>query len=170
MILPIKIYPEKILRKKVEKVVDIKDKKFQQLILDLAETMKKKDGAGLAAPQVGESLQMVVINTKDGVLALINPKILFKSFKKEFGEEGCLSFPGIFGEVRRPLKILVLARNKNGKLVHFTAKGLFARVICHEVDHLNGVLFIDKVRKITKGKKELESLESHNTEHITHIT
>jgi peptide deformylase len=159
MILPIKVYPDKILRQKAKKVADVRDVKLQQLILNMSETMKEKDGIGLAAPQVGENLRIIVINTQDGVLALINPRILIKSLKREEMEEGCLSFPKIFGIVRRPVKILISALNKDGKRVRFTAKGFLARVIQHEVDHLNGILFIDKVKKITKGERELEELK-----------
>lgn len=163
MILPIKIYPDKILRQRAKKVVSLKDKKIQRLIWDLAETMKEKDGAGLAAPQVGKSLRIIVVNTKDGVMPLINPKIWLRSFKKELAEEGCLSLPEIFGLVKRSSFAIVSARTQAGKRLRFTARGLLARVICHEVDHLKGVLFIDKVKKITKGEKELAELKSHNT-------
>lgn len=158
-ILPIKIYPDKILRQKAKKVRLLIDKRIQQLILDMVKTLKEKGGVGLAANQVGELLRIIVIATKDGVLALVNPRILKKSLKKELEEEGCLSFPGVFCLVKRPKKIKVLALNKEGKKLKFTAEGLFARVVCHEIDHLDGILFIDKMEKITQGKEILEKMK-----------
>jgi len=155
-LLPITYYPCKDLRIKSRKVVDFKSEKLQQLILDMDETMKKEDGIGLAAPQVGHNINMVLIGTHDGTLVLINPKILRKSWKKDVAEEGCLSFPKIFGLVSRHKKIRVTAFNRDGKKIKFLAEDLFARVIQHEIDHLRGILFIDKAKKITKGKDRLE--------------
>ena len=118
-LLPIKIYPEPILRQKAQKVTvaDLARPEIQQLILDMGKTMHENDGVGLAAPQVNHSLSITVINTEDGDLALINPKITYKSFKKELGEEGCLSLPEIFGPVKRSIKVRVTALSKKGKKV-----------------------------------------------------
>ncbi|PIT94131.1 peptide deformylase [Candidatus Falkowbacteria bacterium CG10_big_fil_rev_8_21_14_0_10_43_11] len=145
-ILPIKIYPDKILRQKAAKINRL-DKKIQRLILDMGKTMLAKEGAGLAAPQVGESIRLIVVNTKNGVLAMINPKITRRSWSKEPGEEGCLSLPDIIGQVKRSKKIKVIYYNEDNKQIKLSAAGLFARVIQHEVDHLNGVLFIDYLKK-----------------------
>lgn len=153
------IYPSPILRKKSGPVPSAEVTKLQELILDMAIVMKKKDGLGLAAPQIGKNIQLAIINTKDGVLTLINPKITNKSWKKENGEEGCLSIPGVFGTVKRHVKIDVTTMDANGKEISFPAKGLFARVIQHEIDHINGVLFIDRTKKITRGKEILKKMK-----------
>jgi peptide deformylase len=159
-ILPIKIYPCPVLRRKTRalKTQELQRKEIKQLFLDMAKTMKEKDGVGLAAPQVGQDFKIVVINTKDGDVILINPKILRKSWKKELLEEGCLSLPEIFGLVKRSQKISLTALNQDGKKIKFKAEGMFARVIQHEVDHLNGVLFIDRAKEITQGKEKLEKI------------
>lgn len=159
-ILPIKIYPCQTLRQRSKPVIDLKSPAIKQLILDMKETMQAKDGLGLAAPQVGYNLNIVVVNTAEGTVALINPKILRKSWKKEWLEEGCLSLPEIYGLVKRNIRIKVAAFNTSGKKVKFKAEGLFARVIQHEIDHLKGVLFIDKAKEITKGKDKLEMLKN----------
>lgn len=150
-LLPIKIHPDPILRQKAVAIKKI-DKDIKRLILDMGKTMKEKDGAGLAAPQVGESIRLIVVNTKDGVLALINPKITRRSWGKELGEEGCLSVPDFFAKVRRHKKIKVIYCDENNKQVKLSAAGLFARVIQHEIDHLNGVLFIDYLPKNKQPK------------------
>jgi len=156
MILPIITHPNKTLRAENQKISakTLKSAEFKQLVLDMSETMRQEDGIGLAAPQINKNLRICVINTEDGNLVLINPKITRKSLKKEIAEEGCLSIPGVFGTVKRSKKIKVQALSPNGAKINFTAQGLFARVIQHELDHLNGILFIDKVLEITKGDLE----------------
>jgi peptide deformylase len=150
IILEIIIEPNPILRKKSAEIKNINDKQFQQLCLDMAETMKKKDGVGLAAPQIGQNIRLIIINTKEGAVCMINPKIIKKSLTKEWGEEGCISVPNVFGQVKRCKKIICKYLNKDGKEVKINAKGLMARVIQHEIDHLDGILFIDKARDIKK--------------------
>lgn len=161
-LLTLKIYPEPILRSKTKELTteELRSKEMQQLILDMSETMIKADGVGLAAPQIGHAIRMTVINTEDGNLVLINPKILHKSWRKELGEEGCLSIPKVFGLVKRSAKIKLTALDKTGKRLKFTASGLFARVIQHEVDHLDGILFIDKAKEITVGHEILKKMTS----------
>ncbi|MFA6171849.1 MAG: peptide deformylase [Patescibacteria group bacterium] len=145
-------HPNKILSAKAKTISQevIKTPVFRQLVLDMAEMMLKSDGAGLAAPQIGKSLQLAVINTKEGVLALVNPKITKKSLTREWGEEGCLSVPGYFGEVKRYKKVTCEYFNAQGEKKKIKAEGLLARVIQHELDHLNGILFIAKARNIKK--------------------
>ncbi len=152
MILPIIINPNDILRQKAKEVVDVKSKKTQQLIYNMAETMKKEDGIGLAAPQINESLRIVVVNATNKPLVLINPKITKKSWKKESGEEGCLSVPNVYGMVKRHKSIKVKFLNQRGKRVKIQAQDMLARVIQHEIDHLDGILFIDKAKEITHEK------------------
>lgn len=147
MILSVITHPNEILRQKAKEVVDIKSKEIQQLIPDMVETMIEEDGIGLAAPQINKSIRMIAVNTKEGPFILINPKITKKSWKKEVGEEGCLSVPGVFGLVKRSKEIIVKFLDQNGKEQKLKAKDMLARVVQHEVDHLNGVLFIDKLEK-----------------------
>ncbi len=144
--LNIKINPDPILRKKTKKIAEITPE-IKRLILDMAKTMKQAQGIGLAAPQVGSNLNLCLINTEKGPLALINPQITWKSIRKEVEEEGCLSVPGTFGLVKRHKIIYIKALTQDGKSIKFRAEGLFARVIQHEIDHLNGILIIDKFVK-----------------------
>ena len=161
-VLPITIYACPALRQKSQalKAADLQTKEIKQLILDMEKTMVEKDGAGLAAPQIGRNLKIIVVNTKDGNLVLINPKILRRSWKKEILEEGCLSLPEVFGLVKRSVRVKVIGLSQNGKQVKFRASGFFARVLQHEIDHLDGILFIDKAKNITQGKDKLEILKS----------
>jgi len=138
--------PNLILRTKAKEIAQITPE-IVQLILDMAQTMKENKGLGLAAPQVNQSVRLCLISTENGPLPLINPKILWKSLRKEVEEEGCLSCPGVWGLVKRSKIIYVKALNQEGKVISFRAEGLFARVIQHEVDHLNGILIIDKFVK-----------------------
>ncbi len=145
-------HPHPTLRKKAMKVPLEEIKNLQGFIREMEKTMIKHDGIGLAANQVDVPKQIIVINTKDGPLVLINPKLFRKSFRKTEAEEGCLSIPGVFGLVKRHFSLRVKAYTKNGQPIELRAEGLFARVIQHEVDHINGVLFIDRTKKITKGE------------------
>jgi len=120
---------------------------LKQLVLDMVQTMKANKGVGLAAPQVGQNIRLIVINLEDSPLALINPKIPWKSLRKEIEEEGCLSCPNKYGLVKRSKIIHIKALNSEGKKISFKAEGLFARVIQHEIDHLDGILIIDKFVK-----------------------
>ena len=149
-LLPIITNPNPILRKKSVEIKQIQTKQFQQLCLDMAKTMKEKDGVGLAAPQIGQNIRLIVINAKDGAICMINPKITKKSLIKEWGEEGCLSIPNVFGQVKRHKKITCKYLDKNGKENKIQAQGLMARVIQHEIDHLDGVLFIDKIKIVER--------------------
>ena len=142
-------YPNDFLRKKTRevKVKELKDPKMQRLILDMAKTMEVEKGVGLAAPQVGSDLRICTIQADDKTYVLINPKIKSSSRKKDIFEEGCLSFPGKFFPIERPIKVKVQARDREGKKVKIKADGLFARVLQHEIDHLDGILVIDRAIK-----------------------
>ncbi|MCF7846327.1 MAG: peptide deformylase [Candidatus Peribacteraceae bacterium] len=145
-----------ILRKKSVKVTKF-DKKLKKLLKDMMVTMLAKDGVGLAAPQVGINERIVVLNLKiDGrkwqTVALINPEILDASVVTVCGEEGCLSLPGIVGEVERHETATVKFLDESGKLRLLELEGLNARAIQHEVDHLDGILFTDRAKKIRKEK------------------
>ncbi len=150
MILKIITNPSPILRQKAEeiRIEEIRSPVLQKLIFDIKETVIPAGGIGLAAPQVGLSLRLIVIALDDKLMAFVNPKITKFSWRKEFDEEGCLSVPGKFGPVKRSKIIKVEAFDERGKLLKFKAKDLFARVIQHEIDHLDGILFIDKAKKV----------------------
>lgn len=137
---------DEILKKK-SRPVEVIDDKIQELIQDMVETMHKYDGVGLAAVQVGVLKKIVVIDTyEEGspVYILINPEILETKGLREV-EEGCLSFPNKFAKIKRPEKVKVKALNEKGEEILIKAEGLLAQAICHEVDHLNGEVFIDKI-------------------------
>lgn len=131
-----------VLRKKSKPVEKI-DKRILELLDDMAETMRHADGVGLAAPQVGILRRVVVIDVGEGLIELINPEIVEFSGEQR-GAEGCLSIPGIRGEVIRPEKVKVKALNRKGEQIEIIGTGLLARALCHEIDHLDGILFIDK--------------------------
>ena len=139
---------DEILRKKSREVAesDILLEKNQNLIDDMLETMYHYNGVGLAAVQVGMLKQIIVIDVEDGKepYVLINPKILKTKGSKEC-EEGCLSFPNEFGKVIRPTEVIVEYYDKKKKKVKLKAKDLLAQAVCHEIDHLNGIVFIDLV-------------------------
>ena len=156
MILPILIHPNKILRQPTEPVAFPLTKEIIKLTKDMTDTVRKADGIGLAAPQVGKSVKLIVINLeKSGIpiFPLYNPKVLSKGFKKIEIEEGCLSLPGIFGLVKRPKKVTVTAQSPEGKVIKFTDDGWVSRVVQHEIDHINGKLIIDLIKKYTKGEE-----------------
>jgi len=153
--------PNQILRNKSKEISEenINQKDFQILREDMKRTMIEKDGLGLAAPQIGKNIQLVMVNTRDGILEMHNPVITKRSIFKESGVEGCLSIPDTYGSVKRHKKIICQYVNEKGVKKTERATGLLARVIQHEVDHLNGVLFIDKaknIERITEEEKEEE--------------
>lgn len=140
-------YPNKILTKKAAKIKNPLDAEIQTLIKEMITTLQEVDGAGLAAPQVGKSMRLCAIQCEGEIFVLINPKITSYSRDKEISEEGCLSFPGKFIPVKRALKIKVRFINEKGEDVKLKAEDLLARIIQHEVDHLDGILYIDRAKK-----------------------
>ncbi len=156
MVLPILTYPNPILRNPTEPVKFPLSKEIQKLTKDMIDTVRKADGIGLAAPQVGKSVKVIIIDLeKNGIplFPLYNAKITSKGFKKLEIEEGCLSIPGIFGMVKRPKKVTVGAQNMQGKVIRFSDEGWISRVAQHEIDHINGRLIIDLIKKYTKGEE-----------------
>ena len=153
-LLEIKKAGDPVLKQHCEPVEKI-DKKLKLLLDNMAETMYHSDGVGLAAPQVGLPIRMVVIDCQDdhGLIELINPVITFREGTMT-GSEGCLSVPGIYGDVERSAKVKVEFLNRRGKLQHITATGLLARCIQHELDHLDGQLFIDIAESLRREEKD----------------
>ncbi len=162
-ILPIFTYPNPILRKKAVAVIEF-DAELAELVADMAETMYEAPGVGLAAPQVGISKQILVYDPapseeKGNYTALINPKIV-EMAGEEFGEEGCLSVRELCAEVKRAYRIVVEARDLEGNELRFEAEEWPARVLQHEIDHLNGILFIDHLSSLKRAlyKKKLKKI------------
>ncbi|KKQ60512.1 MAG: Peptide deformylase [Parcubacteria group bacterium GW2011_GWE2_38_18] len=162
-----KIYPiiknkNPILRKVSAEIAPAKygSNQLKKLFVDMTATMYKKDGIGLAAPQISKSIRMVVINTTDGPICMINPVITKRSTTQELGEEGCLSVPGVFGQVNRYKSVDCQFIDENGQRNLIKANKMMARVIQHELDHLDGILFIDKLEpgSKTSGKTTERSI------------
>lgn len=134
-----------MLRTKAKRVSRF-DTSLERLINDMWETMREAPGVGLAAPQVGESIRVLVAEYEDEAVALVNPEIIKRSEDEELGTEGCLSIPGYLGDdVARATAITVKARDPKGKEVRVKAEGWFARILQHEIDHLDGVLYTDRI-------------------------
>lgn len=136
---------DEILRKKSRTVEEVDDR-IRQILDDMVETMHKYNGVGLAGPQIGLLKRIVVIDLYDdkGPIKLVNPEIIKEKGTQEV-EEGCLSFPNKYGKIIRPAEVIVKALDENGKQIKISAKGLLAQALSHEIDHLNGILFVDKV-------------------------
>ncbi len=120
------------------------DEKLFQLLDDMAETMYEADGCGLAAPQIGILRRICIVDVGEGIIELINPVIIDKSGTQE-EEEGCLSFPGQFGKTKRPMNVTVRAQDRNGDTFTVQGSGLKARAFCHEIDHLDGIVFKERL-------------------------
>ncbi len=153
--------PEAILRRKAHKVTTF-DKDLQLLIDDMVETMRQAPGVGLAAPQINISSRLIVVEFGDEeneeapkkLYAVINPELTFLTEEKVPGIEGCLSVPGLIGEVERYNEVLVKGLNRHGKPFKIKAKGWLARIFQHEVDHLDGIVFTERAIRIWQPKTE----------------
>jgi len=151
-ILEIKKFNEPVLRKKCARVQKI-DRGIIKLVVALAQTMKKNQGIGLAAPQIGISKRVIVFQADfkgQRILGLVNPKIITRSKERETTEEGCLSFPGIFLKIKRAKEVVVEGLDIKGKKLHLKAKGLLSRSLQHEIDHLDGILFFNRLSLIKR--------------------
>ncbi len=147
-------FGEDILRKKCREVTSF-DERLGILLDDMAETLLNADGVGLAAPQVGMLRRVVVVDVRDGkgTIELVNP-VLVEQQGNQVGNEGCLSAPGEWCEVERPMRVTVKAFDRHGKEFTVTGEGLLARALCHELDHLEGVLFTDRVKQVIPERAE----------------
>lgn len=163
MILPISKLPAKILRTPVNDITFPLHKTQLRLIQNMVSTCKHANGVGLAAPQIGKNLNLAIIYLEEAGLPpfpIINPKIVSKSKEEEVMEEGCLSMPGVFGQVRRPKSITMEAYDWEGKKFEIKDDTFLARVLQHEIDHLNQILIIDKFEQITQGVELLSNYQS----------
>jgi len=154
-ILAIRIYPDPVLRVKCPRVEEF-DARLRKLAADMVETMHAAPGVGLAAPQVGRELRLAVVDISVGedpamITVLVNPEIVRRE-GQEADVEGCLSLPGITDKVDRPTAVLVRAQDLDGKPFEFEAEEYMARAVCHEIDHLDGVLFTDHLRGLRKER------------------
>ena len=122
------------------------DEKLATTLDDMIETMYAADGVGLAAPQIGMLRRYCVIDIGDGVIELVNP-VIEETEGEQLEQEGCLSYPGEYGTTRRPMKVTVRAQNRKGETFRVTGEGLLARALCHEIDHLDGIIYKDRVIK-----------------------
>lgn len=144
--------PDPVLRQKAKRVSTI-DSSIQQLIDDMVETMQQAQGVGLAAPQVGVSLRVVVLQMPgEEIIIIINPQIVKRSGEREVSE-ACLSVPGYAGEIRRSVSVTVKGQDRQGKAIRLKAIDLMAQALEHELDHLNGVLYIDHIESQDKLHK-----------------
>ncbi|MDD6681985.1 MAG: peptide deformylase [Clostridiales bacterium] len=130
--------------RKISKPMPKFDLRLWLLLRDMADTMYKAEGVGLAAPQVGILRRVVVIDVGNGLIELVNPEIIATE-GEQAGPEGCLSVPGRQGHVVRPNKVTVRAQDRKGKSFEITGEGLLARALCHEIDHLDGIVYVDKM-------------------------
>ena len=141
---------------KVCKEVEVFDKKLHKLLDDMAETLEEAQGVGLAAPQVGILRRVVIVDTGDQILELINPTMLETS-GEQVGAEGCLSVPGQYGLVKRPYYAKVRAQDRNGRWFEAEGEELIARCFCHELDHLDGIVYTQVMDRVLT-EEELEEL------------
>ncbi|KHD38598.1 peptide deformylase [Clostridium acetobutylicum] len=145
----IRLSEDEILRKK-SRPVEVVDDKIRQILDDMLDTLQNtENGAAIAAPQVGILKQLVVIDTGEDIIKLVNPKIVKKEGEQEV-VEGCLSIPNVYGKLKRPKKVTVEALNENGQKITLTGEGFLAKCFCHEIDHLDGILFTDLVTEYVK--------------------
>ena len=136
-------YPDSVLRKKAAPIARVTPE-IEDFISRMGELMYDSNGVGLAAPQVGVSLRIIVVDVGEGLQAVLNPQIISPE-GSQTGVEGCLSLPDLHGEVTRAQRVTVQGLNRRGKKVTFTGEGYWARAMQHEIDHLNGILFTDRV-------------------------
>ena len=150
---PIRIYGDPVLREECAPVAEV-DQEARALIADLVDTVSEAEGLGLAAPQIGVPRRVIVVLEPGGAertyLAVINPEIV-SACGEDTVDEGCLSVPGIYERVKRPQSVVVSGLDAEGKEVRVEATGMMARAFCHEIDHLDGVMFVDRIGMVKKG-------------------
>jgi len=154
-------HPDPVLRRKARKVTDF-GPELQELIDDMVETMRTAPGVGLAAPQLDASIQLIVVEFGDEenddippkLYTVVNPEIIKPSRETEMGTEGCLSIPGFVGDIERPVSATLKGQNRHGQPLKIKAHGWLARIFQHEVDHLNGILFIDRAENVYRLEED----------------
>lgn len=147
------LHPDPILKEKAKKVTKFNER-LHKLLDDMAETMYDAPGVGLAAPQVGISKRVIVVDDGNGLIEVVNPELHDMEGEQLDPPEGCLSIPGLLGDVRRAQKVRVTGQDRYGKPFEMVAEGFLARIFQHEVDHLNGILFIDVADRVYEARSE----------------
>ena len=159
-VMPVLPYPNPFLRERAAPVADFDDA-LRTLVADMEQTMADRDGLGLAATQVGVGLRVLILSPlafsrdateEDPNFVVINPEVTWQSQETELAEEGCLSFPGVYIKVKRPLQVRIKAFDASGESYEIEGEGLGARAILHEIDHLNGVVMIDHVSHLQRSR------------------
>lgn len=153
-----------ILRKMSRPVKEI-DKRIKDLLDDMVETMYEDRGVGLAAPQVGILRRLIVVDVGEGPYKMVNPEIIDRSDEEQLDIEGCLSVPNLNGTVLRPEKVRIRYQDEEGQDRELEASGLFARCICHEIDHLDGILFRDRIDRIIDMENPTEEMVAYLRDH-----
>lgn len=156
-----------VLTKKCRPVVKFDDR-LAQLIDDMKETMRNANGVGLAAPQVGVLRRLVVVDVGDEIVELVNPEIVSESEEQQTGVEGCLSLPGEYGVVTRPMYVTVRAQDRNGDWYEYDGEELIARCFCHEIDHLDGHMYTEIAEKMLTPE-ELEQMVAESDDYEVEI-
>jgi peptide deformylase len=160
--------PAPVLRRKARPVTNF-ERDFQKLVEDMIETMRQAPGVGLAAPQVGVSERLIVVEYPEDdepddspkkLFVVANPEIKWLSEEVELGIEGCLSLPGLQGEVQRALEVHLVGRTRRNQPIRIKARGWLARIFQHEIDHLNGVVFTDRATRVWKPAPEQPAVEN----------
>lgn len=165
-VLPILTSERPVLRQKARPVQRV-DNTVRKLLADMVETMRVAPGVGLAAPQIGVSSRIVVIEFEDQLFKLVNPEITWLSHETEIADEGCLSIPGYAGEVERHTKVKVRAKDIKGRSIFLTPDGWLARIFQHEIDHLDGILFPDRMAPGARLRPVIDEPEETEDERIT---
>lgn len=148
-------YPDPVLKKKARPVQKF-NQRLHKLLDDMAETMYDANGVGLAAPQVGILKRVIVVDVGEGLIEMVNPEIVDKKGEQFAPPEGCLSIPNLVGEVRRAQWVKVTGQDRDGNAIEIEAEDYLARALQHEIDHLNGVLFIDIAERVFRPEEELD--------------
>ena len=162
-ILDIRVLGDPVLRKPTKRVTEVTDE-LRQLIADMFETMYAAEGIGLAAPQVGRTERLAVVDVEGNKFTMINPEVIERTGDIDKAEEGCLSIPDIYGDVERPFTVTIRAMNENGEQYEATASELLGRCFQHEIDHLDGKLFLDYLSPL-KRKAAMTKWEKAKTEY-----
>lgn len=162
-ILDIRVLGDPVLRKPTKRVTEVTDE-LRQLIADMFETMYAAEGIGLAAPQVGRTERLAVVDVEGNKFTLINPEVIERTGDIDKAEEGCLSIPDIYGDVERPFTVTIRAMNENGEQYEATASELLGRCFQHEIDHLDGKLFLDYLSPL-KRKAAMTKWEKAKAEY-----
>lgn len=162
-VLPIRLFGDPVLRTPAEPVVDF-DKELRQLVTDLIDTLRQQQGSGLAAPQLGVGIRAFVFDVDDVEGHVINPVLDFPDEEEQDGPEGCLSIPGVYVDTRRRMNVVARGFNQHGDPVQLVGSGLMSRCVQHETDHLDGVLFLDRLdsQRRKQAMREIRQADWYN--------